>query len=259
MLIRFTVLLFIGLVLLANSTIYGQGELGYIGREQAEDFLVDQGLSVLGRNEVGMDYAHALRQLGLKPLRYRDERERFKLAVEKFQFALVNEKLLKAYKPIQVRSYLAVAYCRLAFAYEASASSGVQYDLDARIAYGACFAEYERVIKGTPTILTSLQTEWYVAAIIKSGNFEQAIAKIKEIQQLKWARAVSTRKLLYYEGDAYFKLGEKYKSGAAYDKWLQGETETLGISDEVQSRLRELHDEVGLPTLKSLALLNNRR
>jgi tetratricopeptide (TPR) repeat protein len=233
MFIKNNYVLLIGFVLIAIFSIYGQGESGYSVRDRGEDYLVDQGLSILGRNEFGMDYAHALRQLGLKSLTYKTEIERFKIAVEKFQTALLKENKLPAYKPIQVRSFLAVANCRLANAYETNSTNGVDYDLDIQIAYGACFAEYERVIKGTPTILTSVHIEKYVEMVIKSGNLELALDKIKEIRNLYKAKPVSVKNLLFFEGDVYYKQGNKKKASLAYDKWLRSKPDNFGVSDNI--------------------------
>jgi hypothetical protein len=224
------------------------------------DEQVEQGLTILGKNEFGISYAHGLRPFKFEVPTYGSEIERFQIAVTKFQTALLYQERLVSYEPVDVHGFLAVGYCRLANSIKSSSLSGQMGGLDRRIAYGACFAEFERVIKGKQTQLTSIRASSYIKSIIESGDYGLALAKIAELRKLaRSSRRFSTTDLSYFEGDAYFHLGDRKRAGLAYDLWLRSMSGDFVPSQEIVARLTELNKDVGLPTSAAIARLNSLR
>src|SRR4030095_2239076 len=105
-------------------------------RDVKADVLVEQGLAILGKNEFGISYAHGFRPFSFEVPKYVSEIERFQIAVTKFQTALLHEKTLASYEPIDVHGFLAIGYCRLANAIDGSSLSDPTDKLDRSIAYG---------------------------------------------------------------------------------------------------------------------------
>src|SRR5688572_3923670 len=101
-------------VLAVTVSNMSQGSLVPVAGERDADVLVEQGLSILGQNDFGFSYAHALRPFRFEVPKYYSEIERYKIAIDKFQTALLNEKMLVSYEPIDIRGFLATGYCRLA-------------------------------------------------------------------------------------------------------------------------------------------------